>query len=131
MEDERKAFLGQAFPLAQRVNHGPGSSDAQLPPIEELGGQHEQGLMGTVVVDQLRHLKEKKAARLNNVTSSTHLCNLGRVIVDQSDQCGIVSPVVSGVKWVGHQPFQHGHTQPKGSGDLGLDHWAQLAGVTS
>lgn len=57
VEDEWKAFFGQAFPLAQRVNHSPGSSDAQLPPIEQLGGQHEQGLMGTVVVDQLSHLK--------------------------------------------------------------------------
>lgn len=57
MEDERKAFFGQSFPLAQRVDYGPGSFDAKLVPIEELGGQREQGLMGTVVVDQLGHLK--------------------------------------------------------------------------
>lgn len=57
MEDEWKAFLGQGFPLAQRVDYSSGSSDAQLVPIEELGGQREQGLMGTVVVNQLSHLK--------------------------------------------------------------------------
>lgn len=87
--------------------------------------------MGTVVVDQLSHLKERKAARLNNAAVSTHLRSLRHVIVDRSDQSRVVSPVVSGVKWVGHQPFQHGHPQPKGSSDLGLDHWAQLTGVTS
>lgn len=58
MEDEWKAFFGQGFPLAQRVDYGPGSSDTQLILVEELGGQREQGLMGTVVVDQLSHLKQ-------------------------------------------------------------------------
>lgn len=57
MEDEWKAFFGQGFPLAQGVDYGLGSSYAQLIPIEELGGQREQSLMGTVVVDQLSHLK--------------------------------------------------------------------------
>lgn len=58
VEDEWKAFFGQGFPLAQRFHYGTGSSDAQLIPIEELGGQREQGFMGTVVVDQLSHLKQ-------------------------------------------------------------------------
>lgn len=57
MEEERKAFFGQSFPLAQRLDYGLGSSDAQLTLIEELGGQREQGLMGTVVVHQLSHLE--------------------------------------------------------------------------
>lgn len=46
-----------------------------------------------------------------------------------TNQLWVVSPVLSGVKWVGHQPFQQRHPQPKGSSQLGLNHWAQLTGV--
>lgn len=38
---------------------------------------------------------------------------------------------MSGVQWIGHQPLQQRHTQAKGSGQLGLHNWTQLAGVSS
>lgn len=56
MEDEWEAFFGQGFPLAERVYYGPGSFKTQFILVEELGGQHEQGLMRSIVVDQLSHL---------------------------------------------------------------------------
>lgn len=48
-----------------------------------------------------------------------------------TDQHGVVSPAVPGVEWTGHQPLQQRHAQAKGSSQLGLDHWAQLTGVSS
>lgn len=47
-----------------------------------------------------------------------------------TNQFRIVSPVMSGVQWVGHQPLQQRNPQPKGSSQLGLNHWAQLTGVS-
>lgn len=51
MEKEGEVFFGQVFPLAEGVHDVPLSLEAQLPQVEELGGQHKQGLVGTVVVD--------------------------------------------------------------------------------
>lgn len=56
MEEEWEAFFGQGFPVAERVYYGPGGFKTQFAPVEELRGQREQGLMRTVVVDQLSHL---------------------------------------------------------------------------
>lgn len=56
MEEEWKSFFRQGFPLEQRVNYGPRSFKTQLTLIEQLGGQCEQGFMGTVVVGQLSYL---------------------------------------------------------------------------
>lgn len=60
MKEEGEAFFGQAFPLAKGVCDGSGGLKAQFPLVEELRGQYQQGLVGTVVVDQLRHLSSKK-----------------------------------------------------------------------
>lgn len=56
MEEEREAFFGKGCPLAERLYYGPLSFKAQLILVEELGRQRDQGLVGTVVVDQLCHL---------------------------------------------------------------------------
>lgn len=56
MEEEWEAFFGQGFPLAETVHYVPGGFKTQFILIEELGGQREQGLVRTVVVDQLSHL---------------------------------------------------------------------------
>lgn len=56
MEKEWEAFFGKGFPLAERVYYGPGGFKIQFALVEELGGKREQGLMRTVVVDQLGHL---------------------------------------------------------------------------
>lgn len=60
VEEEWEAFFWQGFPLAERVYHRPGGFKTELTLVEELGGQHEQCLMRTVVVDQLSHLKKKR-----------------------------------------------------------------------
>lgn len=57
MEEEREAFFGQGCPLAERVYCGPRGFKTQFTLIEELGGQRDQGLVRTVVVDQLSHLQ--------------------------------------------------------------------------
>lgn len=51
--------------------------------------------------------------------------------MQSTNQLRVVSPVVSGVQWVGHQPLQQRHPQAKGSGQLGLYYWTQLTGVSS
>lgn len=56
MEEKWEAFFGQGFPMAERVYYGPGGFKRQFALVEELGGQREQGLMRTVVVDQFSHL---------------------------------------------------------------------------
>ncbi len=56
MEEKWEAFLRQGFPLAESVYYGSGSFKTQFTQVEKLGRQHEQGLMRTVVVDQLSHL---------------------------------------------------------------------------
>lgn len=53
-----------------------------------------------------------------------------RYCMQWTNQLRIVSPVLSGVQWVGHQPLQQRNPQPKGSSQLGLNHWAQLTGVS-
>lgn len=54
---------------------------------------------------------------------------MNRFCTQCTNQLWVVSPVLSGVKWAGHQPFQQRHPQPIGSSQLGLNHWAQLTGV--
>lgn len=56
MVQEWEAFFGQGFPLAERLYYGLGGFKTQFTLVEELGGQREQGLMRTIVVDQLGHL---------------------------------------------------------------------------
>lgn len=56
MEEQWEAFFGKGFPLAERVHHGPLGSEREFVLVEELGGQHKQCLMRSVVVEQLRHL---------------------------------------------------------------------------
>ncbi|KAG7252078.1 hypothetical protein CRUP_036145 [Coryphaenoides rupestris] len=46
VEEEREALLGEALPAAEGVDHGTGGADAQLPVVEEPGGQPQQGLVG-------------------------------------------------------------------------------------
>lgn len=51
MVQEWEAFFGQGFPLAERLYYGLGGFKTQFTLVEELGGQREQGLMRTIVVD--------------------------------------------------------------------------------
>lgn len=43
-----------------------------------------------------------------------------RFRMQSTNQLRVVSLVLSGVQWVGHQPLQQRHSQAKGSGQLGL-----------
>jgi len=56
MEEEWEVFFGQSFPLAESLHYGPRCFKTQFILVEELGGQREQGLMRTVIVDQLCYL---------------------------------------------------------------------------
>lgn len=51
--------------------------------------------------------------------------------MQSTNQLRIVSPLLSGVQCVGHQPLQQRHPQTKSRGQLGLHYWTQLTRVTS
>lgn len=50
--------------------------------------------------------------------------------MQSTNQLRIVSPLLSGVQWVGHQPLQQRHPQAKGRGQLELHYRTQLTRVT-
>lgn len=152
MKEEGEAFLGQAFPLAEGVHGGSGGFSAQFPLVEELGRQKQQGLMGTVVVDQLSHLPQKNMLIVQTLTKLvknkrckirehkallhflTDLRNANQTLdfsIHCTDQLWVVSPVVFGVQRVGHQSLQQRHPQSEVNSLLRLHYRAQLTGVSS
>ena len=63
MEEQWEAPVRQALPLQQRVHRGPGGLHHQLLVVEQPGWQLQQGLVGTVVVNQFGHLVEWSGGR--------------------------------------------------------------------
>lgn len=55
-----------------------------------------------------------------------HLCSM-----QCTNQLRVVSPVLSGVQRVGHEPLQQRHAKAKSSSQLGLHYWTQLTGISS
>lgn len=73
VKKEWEAFFGQVFPLAEWLHCSPRSFKAQFTLVEELGRQREQGLMRTVVVDQLSHLVWYKSSFMLCIVQTTNI----------------------------------------------------------